>query len=156
MKDDVLKKLSYGMYVVSTWDKGRATGCTANSIMQISDSPATIAVSINRNHYTHRCIEECKKFAISVLPKDCRMQTIGLFGFQSGSSVDKFEQVETLVKNYMPVLADSCGYLTCELIDQLETSTHTIFLGSVTEGEVLLDKDPMTYHYYQTQVKQNR
>lgn len=25
MKDDVLKKMTYGVYVVSTWDKGRPT-----------------------------------------------------------------------------------------------------------------------------------
>lgn len=153
MKDNVLKMMTYGVYVVSTWDKGRPTGCAANSVMQISDSPATIAISINRKHFTHKCIEECKKFAVSVLSEKTSMQTIGTFGFQSGATVDKFEQVDYLVKNHMPVLAQCCGYLTCELIEKLETSTHTIFLGKVTEGEVLENAEAMTYQYYQKEVK---
>ena len=46
MNQNAFHKLSYGVYVVSTWDNGRPTGCTANSAMQITASPATIAVSI--------------------------------------------------------------------------------------------------------------
>lgn len=52
MNKNAFYQLSYGVYVVSTWDKGRATGCTANSAMQITSSPATIAISINHDNYT--------------------------------------------------------------------------------------------------------
>ncbi len=51
MNKSAFHQLSYGVYVVSTWDKGRATGCTANSAMQITSEPATIAVSINHDNY---------------------------------------------------------------------------------------------------------
>ena len=34
MDKNIFRKLSYGVYVISTWDNGRATGCTANSAMQ--------------------------------------------------------------------------------------------------------------------------
>ena len=44
MNTDVFRNLSYGVYVVSTMDNGRATGCTANSAVQITASPATVAV----------------------------------------------------------------------------------------------------------------
>ena len=56
MNQSAFHKLSYGVYVVSTWDNGRPTGCTANSAMQITSTPATIAVSINHNNYTNKCI----------------------------------------------------------------------------------------------------
>ena len=36
MDTSILRKLSYGVYVISTWDNGRPTGCTANSVMQIT------------------------------------------------------------------------------------------------------------------------
>ena len=64
MDKNIFRKLSYGVYVISTWDNGRATGCTANSAMQITSSPATIAVSINPDNYTNHCIKETNNYAI--------------------------------------------------------------------------------------------
>ena len=43
MNKKVFRNLSYGVYVVSTLDGDRPVGCTANSIMQITSDPATIA-----------------------------------------------------------------------------------------------------------------
>ena len=53
MNKTALYQLSYGVYVVTTWNDGRPTGCTANSAMQITSSPATVAVSINHDNYTN-------------------------------------------------------------------------------------------------------
>lgn len=47
MNTNVFRNLSYGVYVVTTLDGSRPTGCVANSVMQITSSPATIAVSMN-------------------------------------------------------------------------------------------------------------
>ena len=46
MNVNAFRNLSYGVYIVSTLDGERATGCVANSVMQITSSPATIAVSM--------------------------------------------------------------------------------------------------------------
>ena len=43
------------------------SGCIANSIMQITSSPATLAVSMNHDNYTHECIEKSGMFAVSIL-----------------------------------------------------------------------------------------
>lgn len=153
MDKNIFRKLSYGVYVVSTWDNGRATGCTANSAMQITSSPATIAVSINHDNYTNHCIEETGKFAISILSEKSEPSIIGSFGFRSGKDVNKFDDVQYSVKDYMPVINDSCGYITCKVIDKMETSTHTVFLGEVYGGEVFSDTDAMTYAYYHKVVK---
>ena len=153
MNTNIFRKLSYGVYVVSTWDNGRATGCTANSAMQITSSPATIAVSINHDNYTNHCIQETGKFAISILAEDSDPSIIGTFGFHSGSSMDKFESVKYSVEDHLPVVSDSCGYIVCKVIDKMETATHTVFLGEVTGGEVFGDRQAMTYAYYHKVVK---
>jgi len=153
MNTNIFRKLSYGVYVVSTWDNGRATGCTANSAMQITSSPATIAVSINHDNYTNKCIAESGRFAISILAEDSEPSIIGTFGFQSGRDVNKFDSVKYSVEDYMPVVSDSCGYIVCKVIDKMETATHTVFLGEVVGGEVFGDKEPMTYAYYHKVVK---
>ena len=56
MNVNVFHNLSYGVYIVSTLDGERPTGCVANSIMQITASPATLAVSINHDNYTNSCM----------------------------------------------------------------------------------------------------
>ena len=153
MNTNAIYKLSYGVYVVSTWDNGRATGCTANSAMQITSKPATIAVSINHDNYTNKCIQESGRFAISILGEHTNPGVIGTFGFKSGRDCDKFAEVEQAVKGFMPVVADACACICCEVIDTMETSTHTVFLGKVTDADVLKKDDAMTYAYYHNVIK---
>lgn len=153
MDKSAFYKLSYGVYVVSTWDDGRPTGCTANSAMQITSAPATIAVSINHDNYTNECIVKNGRFAISILAEDSDPSIIGTFGFQSGKDVDKFSQVKYSVEDYMPVVSDSCGYIVCQVIDKMETSTHTVFLGEVIGAELFGNREAMTYAYYHKVVK---
>lgn len=153
MNTTAFQKLSYGVYVISTWDNGRPTGCTANSAMQITSSPATIAISINHNNYTNKCISELGKFSISILSEQSNPQIIGTFGFQSGETVNKYDSVEYEVKGFLPVVKDACAYITCEVIDKMETETHTVFLGKVTDADLLKAEEPMTYAYYHKVVK---
>ena len=153
MNPNIFRKLSYGVYVISTWDNGRATGCTANSAMQITSSPATIAISINHDNYTNGCIAESGRFAISILAEESDPSLIGKFGFFSGKDTNKFDGTDYSVKDYMPVLNDSCGYIVCNVIDKMETSTHTVFLGEVVGGDVFADREAMTYAYYHKVVK---
>ncbi len=153
MDKNAFRQLSYGVYVVSTWDKGRATGCTANSAMQITSDPATVAVSINHDNYTNQCIRETGKFAVSVLGEHSDPGIIGTFGFRSGRDQNKFDGVEQVVKGYLPVVADACAYIVCEVIDRMETSSHTVFLGRVTDAGILKKDEPMTYAYYHNVIK---
>ena len=153
MIKNAFRQLSYGVYVVSTWDNGRPTGCTANSAMQITSDPATIAVSINHDNYTNKCIQESGKFALSILGEHSAPGIIGTFGFKSGKDCNKFDEVEQVLKNYMPVVADACAYIVCEVVDKMETSTHTVFLGKVLDADVLKQDDAMTYAYYHNVIK---
>ncbi len=153
MNKNAFRKLSYGVYVVSTWDEGRATGCTANSVMQITSDPATIAVSINHDNYTNECIRKLGKFAVSVLGEHSEPVTIGVFGFKSGRDHNKFDEIQPQLRGYMPVIPDACAYIVCEVVDRMETDTHTVFLGRVVDADILKEDDPMTYAYYHNVIK---
>ena len=153
VNNNVFRNLSYGVYVVSTLDGTRPTGCVANSIMQITSSPATFAVSMNHDNYTNACIKKTGKFAISILSEQSNSDLIGIFGFQSGKDVNKFEGVDAFEKEGLSIVSDSCGYIVCKVIDQMETSTHTVFLGEAVAADTLKKEDPMTYAYYHKVVK---
>ena len=153
MNAKAFRNLSYGVYVISTWDNGRPTGCTANSAMQITSDPATVAISINHNNYTNQCIVESGHFAISILSEESDPSIIGTFGFQSGAAVNKFDGVAYEIKGNMPVVKDACAFIACEVIDKMETETHTVFLGKVLDADQMSMQDPMTYAYYHKVVK---
>ncbi len=146
MNNEVLKDLSYGVYVVSTMNDNKPTGCIANSIMQVSYD--TIAVSINHQNYTHQCMEKCGKFAISILGENVNDDVIPVFGFETGKNVDKFAHIKYEITDDVAVLKDAIGYIVCEIIDKMETETHTIFLGRIIDGDILQGDTPMTYAYY--------
>ena len=153
MNKQAIFNLSYGVYIVTTWGDGKPTGCTANSAMQITSDPAVIAVSINRDNYTNECIKDKGVFAINILGEKVKPLLIGTFGFRSGRDFNKFEGIQPLIKEMLPVLPDAMSYITCKVIDSVETSTHTIFLGEVTDCDVLSDDTPMTYDYYHKVIK---
>lgn len=153
MNPNTFRALSYGVYVIGTLKQGQPTGCTANSVMQITSSPATMAISINHDNYTNQCINETGKFTVSILSEQSAPGIIGTFGFQSGRSVNKFAETSYQLVEGLPVVNDACGYFVCEVTDRLETATHTIYLGTVIQAEVLKGGEPMTYAYYHKVVK---
>ena len=153
MNKNAFRNLSYGVYIVSTLDGQRPTGCVANSVMQITSSPASVAVSINHDNYTNLCIKKTGKFVVSILTEETDPVLIGTFGFQSGKEVNKFAEIASIEKDGMPLVADANAYLVCKVVDMMETSTHTVFLGEVIDADVLSNKESMTYAYYHKVVK---
>ncbi len=153
MNNNVLNNLSYGVYIVGCNINGRYTGCTVNSIMQITSSPASIALSVNHDNYTHKCLEETKQFSISILSEKSNPLAIGTFGFRSGRDCEKFEVIPYEVVDNLPIVKDACGYLICKITNKIETSTHTVFIADVLNGDILDDKTPMTYSYYHNVIK---
>ena len=152
MKLDVLKNMSYGMYIVGACD-GKKVGCVVNTVVQITNNPITLMVSLNRDNETTKTILKTKKFSISILDENVSPEIIGTFGYQTSREVDKFQSVIYHDVDGLPVLDSSCGYITCEVIDILETSTHIVFLGHVKSMDGYKEEIPMTYRYYQEVLK---
>lgn len=148
-----LRNITYGVYIISTMDGERPTGCTANSLMQITSDPATFALSMNHDNFTNECIAKSGKFVINILGETSKPLLIGTFGFRSGKDVDKFKGVDYKMVDGVPILEDSTGYIVCDVVDKMETSTHTVFLGKMTDCDTLKEDTPMTYAYYHKVVK---
>jgi len=145
-----IQQICYGVYIVSSRKGDRLNGQIANTVFQITSEPPTVAVSVNKQNLTHEFIRESKVFSISVVSKEAPMPFIGLFGFKSGRDVDKFKGVNYKVGSTgAPVVIDnSAGYMECEVIGETDVGTHTIFIGKVTDCEMLNGSEPMTYAYY--------
>lgn len=155
MNEKILHKLSYGLYVVGGVSDGRFNGQIANTVFQLTSEPLTVGICLNHNNLTNEFVKKGKVFSIAVLPKSTPLSLIGHFGFQSGRTVNKYEKVpfKQGITGAPLLVEQTIGYLEAEVINQVEVSTHTLFVGKVIAGEVLQDEEPMTYALYH-QLKQ--
>jgi ferric-chelate reductase [NAD(P)H] len=150
MDTGALNKISYGVYVVSSHDDIKLNAQIANSVMQITSEPATIAVSINKKNLTHDYIKANKVFTISILCQSTPLPFIGNFGFKSGRDIDKLKNTNyKLGQTGSPIITDNAvAYLENEVLQDINAGTHTIFIGKVIAAEVLTQEPVMTYDYY--------
>jgi flavin reductase (DIM6/NTAB) family NADH-FMN oxidoreductase RutF len=150
-----LFSISYGLYVVTSYQDDKLNGQIANTVFQVTAEPPRIAVSINKNNLTRQYIEGSGAFAVSVLEQDTPMIFIGLFGFKSGRDVDKLSRVNFKkgVTGCPLVTDNTLSVMEAKIIGKLDAGTHTIFLGELTHAEVLKEGTPLTYAFYQEKKK---
>jgi rubredoxin/flavin reductase (DIM6/NTAB) family NADH-FMN oxidoreductase RutF len=150
MDPNVLHNIGYGMYVVSSFRGKELNGQIANTVFQITSSPATIAISINKQNLTHEFIAQSGFFSVSILEQETPLTFIGLFGFKSGRTENKFKDVKyKLLDSGCPVVLDnSLGYLEAKVVNRFDCATHTVFLGEVVDSEIFKSGKAMTYDYY--------
>ena len=144
--------MSYGLYILGVMDGNRPTGCTVNTVFQITSDPPVMAISCNHQNFTNEVIKRTGRVAVAILDQDTPLDTIGGFGFRSGREVDKFDGVEFVrTSGGLPVPKEHlCGWLECQVEGSFEGSTHTVFFARVVDcartggGTV----PPMTYALY--------
>lgn len=146
----LLYKMSYGLYIVSSNSGDKQSGCIVNTVFQITAEPPSIAVSINKDNFTCKLIKESGRFVVSILTEDASTNLIGKFGFKSGRDIDKFKDVNyKIVSNgCLAVIEGSTVLIECEIVNQVDLFTHTLFLAKITNLEAINDGTPMTYNYY--------
>jgi len=145
-----LHKLGYGMYVVASKQGDRLNAQIANTVFQITSEPPTVAVSINKSNLTHQFIQESKVFTVAVLCQDTPVSFVGHFGFKSGRDINKLEGVDYRIgKTGAPLVTENAvAYLEAEVIKEVDLGSHTIFIGSLVDADVISDEVCMTYDYY--------
>ncbi len=150
MNTRALHKLSYGIYVVTSIKDGRLNGQIANTVIQVTAEPPTIAVSINRNNLTWEFIKSSRVFAVSALCEDTPLIFIGRFGFHSGRETDKFEGVEyRLGQTGAPIVLDNAvAFIEARVTQEIDVGTHTIFIGQLVDADIINDKTCLTYEHY--------
>jgi len=150
MNPETLSKVTYGMYIVSGRKGEKFNGQIVNTVIQVTAQPCQVALVVNKKNLTHDYIQSGKAFSISILSQSAPLEFIGRFGFKSGREVDKFKLTKHQVgAGGVPIVTEwAIGYIECQLVDSVDTGTHTIFIGLVTGAEVKSDEPPMTYAYY--------
>lgn len=154
--NDAIRKLTYGLFVLTARSGEKDNGCIVNTVAQLTSAPNRILVSVNRKSYTHDLIQESGCFNASILHEQAPFSLFQRFGFQSGRQTDKFAGLPALPRSkngllYLTKCANAV--LSGEVTDALEFDTHTLFVAKLTEALALSDVPSMTYRDYFTRVK---
>ena len=150
-----LFKIGYGLYVVTSNDGKKDNGLIVNTVSQLTSNPRRIAVTINKDNYSHHVIKQTGRMNVNCLSVDAPFKIFENFGFRSGRTADKFEEIEPLRSDnglaFLPRYINALMSLSVE--QYVDLGTHGMFICDVTESRVISDAETMTYSYYQNNVK---
>lgn len=153
---EALFKLTYGLFVLSTRDGEKDNGCIINTAMQVTDTPLQIAVAVNKSNYTCEMIQKSGVFNVSILSESTPFSVFENFGFKSGRTEDKFKVFENKKRSNNGVFyitEYTNAFISAKVVNTVDCGTHLMFIGEVTEAEILSDKPSVTYDYYFKNIK---
>ena len=150
-----LFKIGYGLYVVTCHDGKKDNGLIVNTVTQVTNTPNRIAVTINKENYSHHVIKQTGKMNINCLTVDAPFKVFETFGFQSGRNVDKFAGCTPLRSDngliFLPRYINA--FMSLDVEQYVDLGTHGMFICMVSEARVISDAETMTYAYYHANVK---
>ncbi len=150
-----LFNIGYGLYVVTSNDGKKDNGLIVNTVTQVTNTPNRIAVTINKENYSHHIIKQTGKMNINCLTVEAPFSVFEAFGFVSGRNVDKFANCQPLRSDnglvFLPRYINS--FMSLKVEQYVDLDTHGMFICSITESRVISDRETMTYTYYQNNVK---
>lgn len=156
MNKKAMYKLSYGLFVVTAREWGKDNGCIINTAIQAASTPNQISICVNKENLTHDMIMNTGIFTVSVISKEATFDLFKHFGFQSGKTVDKFADYTNCKRgeNTLYYITEGTNaYISVKVTATQDLGSHTMFIGEITDMEVLSDAPSATYEYYMNEIK---
>ena len=150
-----LFNIGYGLYIVTAREGDKDNGCIVNAVTQLTDKKLRVAVTINKQNYTHDMVKNTGVMNVNCLSVDTPFAIFEYFGFQSGRNVEKFVSPNlNRNDNGLVIQPDySNAFFSLKVEQEVDLDSHTLFICEVTQAQVLSDKPTMTYSYYHENVK---
>jgi flavin reductase (DIM6/NTAB) family NADH-FMN oxidoreductase RutF len=152
---NALFNIGYGLYVVTSNDGKKDNGLIVNTITQVTNTPNRVAVTINKENYSHHVINQTGIMNVNCLSIDAPFSVFEQFGFVSGRNVDKFENCKPNRSDnglvFLPRYINS--FMSLKVEQYIDLGTHGMFICSITEARVINNQETMSYTYYHENVK---
>lgn len=156
MDKKAMYRLSYGLYVLTAREGEKDNGCIINTAIQAASEPNQLSICVNKANATHDMILSTGRFNVSVLSQNATFALFSHFGFQSGRNVNKFEAWDGCQRGANGIFYLTEGtnaYISVNVDKTVDLGSHTMFIGEITDMEVLSDIPSATYDYYQKNIK---
>ncbi len=156
MDKKAMYKLTYGLFVLTAKADGKDNGCIINTAIQAASEPNQMSIAVNKANFTHDMIKQTGEFTVSVISQDAGFEPFKRFGFQSGRDADKFAgfaAYETGANGIRYITEGTNAYISVKVEKTQDLGSHTMFIGAITDMEVLSQTPSVTYEYYQNNIK---
>jgi flavin reductase (DIM6/NTAB) family NADH-FMN oxidoreductase RutF len=141
----VLRKMEYGVYVVTLGKGNKGNAFTASWVTQISSDPPMVAMAIHNKHQSSRLLSESDAFVIHFIPEGQDSVAKTYYGpAESGYEKLKATSVTDSPATGTPIIPGSLGFLDCKIVKRIPAGNHTLFLGEVKAASVSEDKPILT------------
>lgn len=132
----VLWTMPSGLYIVGSRAGERRNGMTLNWATQVSADPKLLAISVEREAFTHELITEGRVFSLCLVDRedraivrkftkpvdvDLEARTLNGFPFRDG-------------RTGAPILDQAVAYLECEVRQDVPCGTYTLFVGEIVDA----------------------
>lgn len=150
-----LFNLGYGLYVVTCSDSTKDNALIVNTVMQLTSTPCRVAVTVNKQNYSHDLIKTNGILNVNCLTVETPFKVFEAFGFCSGKDKNKFEGcAPARSENGLVVLPHYINsFMSLKVENTIDLDSHTMFICSITQSDIVSDIESMTYAYYHKNVK---
>ena len=141
----VLWTMPSGLYVIGSRGADRAEKnlMTANWVTQLSFAPKLVGIGVEQTALTHELIESGECFSVCSIDREdraiVRKFTKPVEVDVAAKTLNGFAYVERVTG--APILAQSVGFLDCELRQTVQVGGHSLFVGEVVDSAFLSDEE---------------
>lgn len=156
MDKKAMYKLSYGLFVLTAKEGEKDNGCIINTAIQAASTPNQMSICVNKANDTHDMIMRTGEFTVSVISQRASFDLFKHFGFQTGREVNKFADFTACDRGQNGIYYITEGtnaYISVKVDKTEDLGSHTMFIGEITDMEVLSGDASATYEYYMNYIK---
>lgn len=130
-----MRRLPTGVAVVTVDAAGQSLGLTVSSLVALSLEPPLVGIAISRQAALHELLRETGGFAVSLLAAG--QERLAQHFARGVPPIAMWHGISAEPgASGAPLLAGALGWLECELRAEVETGTHTLFIGEALRVEL--------------------
>lgn len=156
MNNSALYNINCGLFILTAADGKKQNGCIINTVMQVTQTPVQISITVNKSNYTADMILKTGKFNVSSIDESADFSLFERFGFSSGRSTDKFSGYsgyKTAPNGINYVTESTNAFFSAAVVNTVDAGTHYIFIAEVDDAEILSELASASYSYYHKNIK---
>ena len=141
-KKQVLRMLSYGVYILTSKTSEEYCGATVTWVSQASFEPPMVSVCIKRNSASYKVVKERGEFLLHILGEDHKDLAASFFK-QTTLENGLINNQEYHLQDNLPLLAAIPAYIKCKVVAIIEKGDHPLFLAEVKNAVVNQALEPL-------------
>ena len=138
---DLMAGLCAPVTIVTTTVNDAPFGATVSSLTSLSLDPPLVSVAFDRGSWLLRQIQVAGRFGVNILghAQDQLAMTFAARG------VDRFAAADWFPEAGLPRLAESPGWMDCDLYQSVEAGDHLLLFGLVRTAAGRVGQPPLVY-----------